>query len=472
MNTEISLAEFGDGLHLYDIFCETIDLEEAEARLIELRDEMNAIQANAEREKRPMTNAEEKKISAIFAEFEAVESKLGVRRAIEIANQGSRRQTSPDALPNGPMRSSAQTATGLTMQGGLIPQNCADPYAYIFGNNVSSDSSFRGSSAQFLAQCRHPAAQFQNATATEGVGVDGGFAVPSTLHREIMAELMSTSELWRLCRTYPVAANNATIALPDVLNQLSSLANLQVDWKAENASATGQILKWRAVNLQLGKLMAMAEASSELEDDAPGYARMVEATLGADAGMRLDHALIAGVGNGTPLGYLNADSVIEVQPESGQAADTILWSNIVNLYSRVHPVCKKRAIWLVSPDVMTQLLTMTLPNGNPVLLSGSFNDGGAGAPIPKLLGRPIMETTLTPVLGDRGDIALVDFSQVALIMGSDAKIDYTQYVNFARDVVNWRLRWRVDAVPIWNTVFQPRNAGPTLSWATVLGARD
>lgn len=449
------------GAALSFIFNNSIESPEAlEARLIELNDQAKHIQARAKVEGRELTADEQAKTEEIFAEFELVEAKLSM------AGTPAKRKTSHDG-PN----ARSTTQVGLTYQGGLLPANCADPYRFIFGNQVSQASQFQGSTAEFLAYCRNPANQFQNATATEGVGVDGGFAVPTTLHQEIMAELMATSELWRLCRAYPVTANNVTIALPDVLNQLANLANLQVDWKAENASANGQILKWREVDLKLGKLMAMAEASSELEEDAPGYARTVETTLGADAGMRLDHALIAGVGSGTPLGYLNAPSTIEIPPESGQAADTVLWANVVQLYSRLHPACKRRAVWLASPDVMAQLLTMQLPNGNPALLSGSVNDGGAGSPAPRLLGRPILETTLTPILGNRGDLALVDFSQVALIMRNSMRIDYSQHLNFNRDVVNWRIRWRVDAVPIWDQVFTPRNGGLSLSWATVLGAR-
>lgn len=429
---------------------------------------MDRIRADAAKENRELNQREQSRIEQYQEVAATLEAELSARHPPQ-------RRTEPDPIRNtaSNQQRGAQPVIGLTAQGGLLPQNAADPLRYIFGNRHSTESRFQGTTAEFLAQCRSPALAMQNATATEGIGIDGGFAVPATLHQQVMAELMETSEFWKLCRLYPATANNVSIALPDVMNQLQNLAGYQVDWKAEASSLTSQILKWRAVNLELGKLTAMAEASSELEEDAPNYARMVELTLGADAGMRLDHALIAGNGNGgTPLGYLNADSVIEVNPESGQAADSIVWQNIVQLYSRVHAACKRRAVWVVTSEAMSQLLNMTLPNGNPALLSGGTNDGGAGALAPRMLGRPIIESTLAPMLGDRGDIALVDFSQVALIMKNASRIDFSPHLNFDRDVLNWRLRWRVSATPIWNKVFSPRNGGLSLSWAAVLGARD
>lgn len=450
------------------IYNETLPLEEIESRLLDLRDQASALTARAEKEGRELSAEENAKLQGIYAQFETYEAMHEAQKP--------RRRTSPDPLNRVMGQPAAGAPTrGFTSQGGYLPANCADPFSTVFGNLSRGQEPFRNS-ADFLGHVLQGArsGSFQNATATEGVGVDGGFAVPSILYREVMAELMATSELWRLCRLYPVDSNNATIAFPDVLNQLQNLAGLLVDWKAENASVTGQIMKWRTVELKLHKLMAMAEASGELLEDAPGYASMVTSALGADAAMRLDHALIAGSGVGTPTGYLTAGSVIEVAPQSGQAADTVIAQNFVDMWARLHPACKKRAVWLLSPDMMGQLPFLKFPGSTTQPVPLYTPPGGlSAAPYGTILGRPVIESTLTPIPGDRGDVALVDFSQVALIMRNQARIDFTNQLNFDRDAVNWRLRWRVDAVPIWgNQKFTPRNGGLELSWAAVMGARS
>ena len=449
------------------IYNETLPPEEIESRLLELRDQANALAARAEKDGRELTPDENAKLQGIYAQFESFEAMLEAQRP--------RRKTATDSLNRVLGQPGIGGAgIGFTSQGGFIPANCTDPFGTVFGNLSRGQEPFRNS-ADFLGHVLQGArsGSFQNATGTEGIGVDGGFAVPSILYREVMAELMATSELWRLCRLYPVDSNNATIAFPDVLNQLQTLAGLQVDWKAENASVAGQVMKWRTVELKLHKLMAMAEASGELLEDAPGYASMVTSALGADAAMRLDHALIAGSGVATPTGYLTAGSVIEVAPGSGQAADTVIAENFVDMWKRLHPACKRRAVWLLSPDVMGQLPFLKFPGSTDAPVPLYTPPGGlSAAPYGTILGRPVIESTLTPIPGNRGDVALVDFSQVALIMRNQMRIDFTNQLNFDRDAVNWRLRWRVDAVPIWgNQKFTPRNGGSELSWAAVLGAR-
>lgn len=450
------------------IYNETLTLDEIEDRLLDLRNQANALSARAESERRELNADEQAKLNGIYAQFEHYEAMHEAQKP--------RRRTQADPLNRtlGQPVNGAPTR-GFTSQGGYLPANCSDPIDTVFGNLARGPEQFRNS-AEFLGSVLQGAraGNFQNATGTEGIGVDGGFAVPSILYRELMSELMETSELWRLCRLYPVDSNNATIAMPDVLNQLQKLAGLQVDWKAENAAATGQAMKWRTVELKLHKLLAMAEASGELLEDAPGYASMVTSALGADAAMRLDHALIAGSGVATPTGYLTASSVIEVAPESGQTADTVIAENFVKLWSRLHPACKRRAVWLLSPDVMAQLPFLKFPNSTDQPVPLYMPPGGLSAsPYGTILGRPVIESTLTPVPGDRGDISLVDFSQVALIMRNSARIDFSNQLNFDRDAVNWRLRWRVDAVPMWgNQKFTPRNGGLELSWAAVLGARS
>ena len=104
---------------------------------------------------------------------------------------------------------------------------------------------------------------------------------------------------------------------------------------------------------------------------------------------------------------LNGSAAIEVTKESGQVADTIVWENIVKMYSRMLP-----ARWAArsgSPRINSfpELATMALSVGT----GGSavwLNNGVEGPPM-TILGRPVIFTEKAPVVGDAGDITFVDF---------------------------------------------------------------
>jgi len=81
----------------------------------------------------------------------------------------------------------------------------------------------------------------------------------------------------------------------------------------------------------------------------------------------MDYAFINGTGEGQPLGIINDPALITVDKEDSQAAATITYQNVVNMFSRLAPSCFTNAVWLANPSVIPQLLTMTITIGTVAL---------------------------------------------------------------------------------------------------------
>lgn len=384
--------------------------------------------------------------------------------------QASTRRADPNQMP----QQLQATQTGAGSRGILLdPTTFRNASKALFGARAQA-SPWR-SHAEWLTHLSNMSGDprlMQNATGTEGVGVDGGFAVPPTFFGNVLDQAMQEAVFAPRCRLFVSPTNKATISVPDRQHHSAGTAGLVGNWASETGQQTPQAMKWREINLDMGKVFILSEASSELEEDAPGYAQELEQGMSEETALTLDAAVYAGTGVKRPLGLMGHASVITVVKESGQAADTVLFQNLVNMYARLTPACKKRAVWFVSPGILPQLMYMKFPGGtSPVLLSGGFNDALTGAPVQTIMGRPVVETELTALLGDAGDIVLADMSQYGLVVKSSARFERTNAVKFDRDILTWRMVTRVGGQPLWDEPVTPRNGAQTLSWCAVLGAR-
>lgn len=311
-----------------------------------------------------------------------------------------------------------------------------------------------------------------NATATEGIGVDGGFDVPEVWYRGVIDQALQGSEFAQRCRVFPAESNNLTIPMLDTASRNTGVAGLLANWAGENSEQTAQVMKWRAVAMKLRKTFILSEASSELVEDGISYEAQLTSGMSIATAQTLDAGILYGTGVGQPLGILNSPGAIEIAKEGSQTADTIVWENLVKMYSRLAPGCQKRATWFCSPQSLPSLMAVKVPGTDaPALLSGGFNDAGAGAPAMSIFGRPVVVTEICPSVGDVGDIVFADMSQYGLLMKRSARMENSNAPGFDRDVISFRMIMRVDGLPLWDTPITPHNGGTTLTWATFLAVR-
>lgn len=179
---------------------------------------------------------------------------------------------------------------------------------------------------------------------------------------------------------------------------------------------------------------------------------------------------MSGTGAGHPLGVLNAPATITVNKESGQPASTFKWENATRMWSRLAPGSHERAWWLLHPTVLPQALSMSLTIGTAgTQPRGAFENGGPTGYL--LLGRPALITSRVKPLGSKGDVVLVDPSQLVLGVRRAIAIERSEQALFTSDRLAIRGKVRGDSQPFWERARTLPDNGGTVSPYVVLEAR-
>ncbi len=310
------------------------------------------------------------------------------------------------------------------------------------------------------------------ATATEGFGPDGGFTVSAEVASQIFARAVEMSVWARIgARVEPMTSNERIVpALTDDDETDDSEAGLTAGWTGEGDEATPQVMKLRRVVLNAKKLMILAASSNELGDDAPSYLEELELALSRAIAKKFDRAVLSAPGGGAPLGLLNAAATITVTKESGQTAAQFLWENAVKMWARLAPGSHENAWWLMHPTVLPQALSMTLAAGTAGFQPrGAFEAGGPTGYT--LLTRPVVITSRVKPLGTKGDVILVDPSQVAIGIRRGITVERSEHAFFSSDRLAVRARFRGDAQPFWNKPRTLVEGNTTVSPYVVLESR-
>jgi HK97 family phage major capsid protein len=171
------------------------------------------------------------------------------------------------------------------------------------------------------------------------------------------------------------------------------------------------------------------------------------------------------------LGILNSPCTITVAKETGQTGKTVVWENIVNMWSRLSAPSKANAVWLINQDVEPQLFNLGIVIGTGG--SPAFMPAGAwsGTPFNSIFGRPVIPVEYCETLGTKGDIILADFSQYLLCEKGGLKTDYSMHVQFLTDQGVFRFVMRNDGQPIWPSALTPYKGTATVSPFVTLDVR-
>lgn len=308
---------------------------------------------------------------------------------------------------------------------------------------------------------------------SEGIGADGGFLVPEEFRAELLSMSLEQSVVRSRARVIPMGSASVRIpAIRDASHASTVFGGVSASWIAEAASlSTVTQPTFAQVLLTARKLTGYTVASNELLSDSAVSVESLINTLFPEAIAYFeDDAFINGTGAGQPLGIINADAMVTVSAETGQSASTIVWENIVNMYSRMMPQSLQRAVWVVHNDTFPQLATMSLNVGT----GGSaiwLNNGVAGPPM-TILGRPVVVTEKAQTLGTAGDIMFLDFGQYLIGDRQALTMAVSPHVNFTTDEMTWRFVQRVDGRPWVQTALTPRNGSNTLSPFVNLATRS
>lgn len=303
----------------------------------------------------------------------------------------------------------------------------------------------------------------RNAAANSGEPASGGFLLPESFRAELLRLSLERGVTRPRARVIPMEAPRVLFPMLDVTSHADNVyGGVQGYWTPESGQMQDVAATFGRVALDAWKLTAFANVPNELiTDSAISFETFIRSAFPEALAYFEDDAFINGTGAGQPEGWLNASATVVVAKESGQAPDTIVWENIVKMYSRMLPQSLSTAAWIVSPDVFPQLATMALSVGT----GGSavwLNNGVSGPPA-TILGRPVIITEKVNPLGDQGDISFVDLSYYLIGDRQAMTVESSPHYRFQNGETSFRFVTRVDGRPWLQSALTPRNSGPTLS---------
>lgn len=294
----------------------------------------------------------------------------------------------------------------------------------------------------------------------------GGYLIPEEFRNQLLEIAVKKSNILNMAMTIPMATNALNIPYVAGTDRSGGALHggIQFYWLDEEATKTETRPKFGKIQLRLKKVAGLVYASDEILEDSPISMEPLLTRLFSDAlAWQLDNVFINGSGAGKPLGVMNAPCLISVAKETGQAADTILFENVIKAYARMYD--KTNAVWMANDDTFQQLASMSLAvgtGGAPVWLPAG---GVSGKPYDTLMGKPLIFTEHCQTLGDAGDLLFADWTQYLVGQKSGAGVKFASsiHLKFDADQVCFRFVMRIDGQPWWPSSLVGRYSSISLS---------
>lgn len=235
--------------------------------------------------------------------------------------------------------------------------------------------------------------------------------------------------------------------------------------RVETQTVTASRMKFEQVELRINELMGVTYASEELLRKSPtAFVSLLSAGFGDEFDAKILEETLNGNGVGRYLGIAASPALVTISKEVGQAADTIVYANLVNMMARCFGF--GNAIWVANHGCIPQIATMTLPGNSPQPLAFPGFSAAGGS----LFGRPIFFSERAAALGDLGDIILVNPAEYLEGETEPMQSASSIHVRFLEHEQTFKFWMANGGAPWWRTALTPKN-GPTISPFIYLAAR-
>lgn len=286
---------------------------------------------------------------------------------------------------------------------------------------------------------------------------DGGYLIPEILRAELLSVALETAVVRSRARVIPM--DSLTVGFPKVdstSNVSSVYGGVTGYWTEEGATLTESQPRFSKVELRANKLCLYTEVPNELIRDArPAMEAFINEIFPEAMAWFEDVAFFVGGGVGEPLGFLNAPATVSVT----RAGSDVDWVDLAGMYARMLPQSLGRAVWIVSPDIVDQLITMPFTSSGtvPILLGGGgFPSGNTAMPL-SILGRPVIVSEKARAAGTEGDINFVDFGFYLIGDRQAMSARQSEDFRFSSDVTAFRVIERLDGRPWLDDAITPQN---------------
>lgn len=312
--------------------------------------------------------------------------------------------------------------------------------------------------------------------ANEQVPSEGGFLVQPNFETDLLLGLWETSNLASRCWRIPITGNSLKMPAIDEPARTagSRFGGVQSYWIGEGETIPDSKPAFRSLELSLKKLAAIVYATDELLADAQVMAALVKRLAIAELAYTVDAMILNGIGGARPLGILNSGACVEIDPEDGQATGSLVYENLVKMWAALLPYARQDAVWLINPELESQLYGLYLTIGDsgvPVYLPSG---GASGSQYTTLFGRPVIPVEQCSAPGTVGDIVLANLNQGYVIAERNSGVQAAEsiHVRFLFDESVFRFVYRFDGQPTISAPITPHNGDVGQSYFVTLGARS
>jgi len=416
----------------------------------------------AEEDRLELTEDEQTKYDALSEEFEKV--KASIEREKSLASRESSLEPSGDEAdetpariveihdddnPSGPFSTFGEQLSAI--YNAARPGGSVDPRLLTVQAEVSGGSAMSPS--------------------------DGGFLIQREFSTDIMRRTYELAALAGRCRRIGVGDNFDGVELPYIAETSratgSRLGGVRVYRRDEADTVTASKPTLGKFAIDLEDLMGIAYATNRLLRDASVMDQLYRQVFAEEFAFVLDDEICRGTGVGQCLGIIDADCTVETAKETGQAADTVTYKNIIKMWGNLWTRSAFNAIWFINKEIEEQLAVMTLPVGTGGQAVYLPPGGASAAPYGQLYGRPVIPIEQCSKPGDVGDIILADMSEYLLIDKDGLQSDTSMHVRFLYDEMTFRFKMRVNGKPVWQSALTPYkgSSGKTYSPFVTLAER-
>jgi len=271
----------------------------------------------------------------------------------------------------------------------------------------------------------------------EGLGAEGGFLVDTDRGGSLMERVYNVGDILRRVDMVGISPGSNGMTFYGV-NETSRAdgsrrGGIRAYWAAEGGTKTASQPAFRQLELRLHKVVGLVYATDELLQDASALESWIMRNLPEELSFTVEDSIFAGTGVGMPQGIWNSGAVVTVAAEAGQAADTVVSQNIMNMWSRLWAPSRRNAVWVINQDVEPQLYQLNLGVGTGGVALYQPAGGLSQAPYSTIMGRPVLASEHAQTVGTLGDIGLYDFGEYQAIEKGGVQSASSIHVQFVYD---------------------------------------
>ncbi len=286
-------------------------------------------------------------------------------------------------------------------------------------------------------------AQYKAAGMNEGVVADGLATVPIEFAQTIIEFAVAQSQLIGRVMRLPMSSN--ILKIPKLAQAAGNyFGGITLKWKDEGEQNDSSKARLEQLTFTANKLTGLFYITEELAmDSAINIANYMTALFTRALMWETERVIIAGSGDGQPLGIVNDPTIAEV---ARKTAGKVKYDDFVNLDAAIDENFRD-LVWLSRKATLASVRLEKDLNGRPIVNEDYASYMGQRNLPPTIMGYPTIATRNVPVLGKRGDIICCDPSTYILTVRQDISISMSEHVRFEFGEIGYRFVMRMDGKP-------------------------